>query len=104
MSMLRRMGRSHGITKVTIIHAAGTDDETTFEADALIQCESGFFESDTPIYESDIVVVPDPRKGPDGTERRLAKQVKKNNFGGRDMQHIKVVWGKAPPARVAPIR
>jgi uncharacterized protein (TIGR02391 family) len=104
VSMLRRMGRSHGIAKATIIHAAGTDEESAIEADALIQSESGFFEIDTPIYEGDIVVVPDPRRGPDGTERRLVEQVKLNNFGPRDMQHIKVIWGAAPPPRVAPIR
>jgi uncharacterized protein (TIGR02391 family) len=98
------MGSSHGVTKARIIHLAGTDDESIIEADALIQSESGFFEVDTPIFEGDIVEVPDPRKGPDGTERRLAKQVKVNNFGPRDVQHIQVKWGAAPSPRVAPIR
>lgn len=104
VGMIQRRGGRHGITKATIIHAAGTGDETAFEADALVQSESGFFEVDTPIYEGDIVVVPDPRKGPGGIERRLVQKVKVNNFGPRDMQHIKVVWGVPPPTRVAPVR
>ncbi|NYD40030.1 TIGR02391 family protein [Nocardioides panaciterrulae] len=104
MSFIRQIGSSHGITKAKIIHNPGTDDEETREADALIQGESGFFEVDTPIFEGDLVEVPDPRRGPDGVERRLARKVKVNNMGPRNMHHIHVEWGAAPPPRVAPVR
>lgn len=104
MSVIRRIGRRHGISKVKIIHLPATVDETVTEVEALIQSEAGFFEVDTPIYEGDIVDVPDPRKGPGGTERRLVKQVKVNNFGSPNMHHIEVKWGAAPAPRVAPVR
>ena len=89
---------------VQIIHAEGTDEEETFEIVAHIQPASGFFDVDTPIYEGDIVVVADPRKGPDGRERRLAREVKVNNNAPSNAQHTEAIWGKAPVARVAPVR
>lgn len=104
MSFIRRMGARHGVTRAKIIHNPGTDDERAIEADALIQGGSGFFEIDTPIYEGDLVEVPDPRQGPEGIERRLARKVKVNNMGPRHMQHIAVEWGVAPAPRVAPVR
>ena len=94
----------HGITKAKIIHNPGTDDEETREVEALIQAESGLFEVDTPIFEGDLVEVPDPRRGPDGVERRLARTVKVNNMGPTTMRHIEVKWGAAPAPRVAAIR
>src|SRR4051812_735101 len=100
MSFIRRVGRGHGVTRTKIVHNPGTDDEETHEADALIQGEAGFFEVDTPIFEGDLVEVPDPRRGPDGVERRLARKVKVNNMGSRDMHHVHVEWGAAPPPRV----
>ena len=96
MSVIRRIGGGHGISKVKIIHHAGTEVETVVETEALIQDGSGFFEMETPIHEGDIVEVPDPRKGPDGTERRLAKQLKVNSFGQPGMRLIQVKWGPAP--------
>jgi uncharacterized protein (TIGR02391 family) len=104
MSVIRQMGQGHGITRAKIIHNAGTPDEEVCEVDALIQGEAGFFEVDTPIFEGDLVEVPDPRRGPDGVERRLARKVKVNNMGPRNMHHIHVEWGAAPPPRVAPVR
>ncbi|MGD8150593.1 hypothetical protein [Ornithinimicrobium sp. Y1694] len=96
--------RTFGIETVTIVHNPKTADETRLEAEAHIQGESGFFGVETPIYEGDIVERPDPRGG---MERRLVATVNINDPKGpafRDMVHTKVTWGKAPPARVAPVR
>lgn len=101
MSIIRSMAGTHGVTHVKILHDPGTDEESTAEADALVQSGSGFFEVDTPIYEGDIVELPDPRGGVD---RRLAQHVKVNNFGSRNMHHIEVEWGPAAAPRVAPVR
>lgn len=54
--------------------------------------------------EGDVVEVPDPRRGPDGVERRLARTVKVNDMGPASMRHIAVKWGAAPVARVAAVR
>jgi uncharacterized protein (TIGR02391 family) len=58
---------------------------------------------DTPLFEGDIVEVADPRR-PEGVERRVVAQVKVNNFGPTQMQHISVTWGRGAPPRVAPVR
>lgn len=101
MSFLRTMGGSHGTDQVVIVRNPGTDDEERTTATAMIQSESGFFEVSTPIYVGDLVEIPDPRGG---TDVRLAREVKVNNFGSPGMRHTKVKWGKAPAPRVAPVR
>lgn len=96
--------RNFGITRVTVIHNAGTEDEERFETEAHIQAKTAFFAVDTPIYEGDVVEFPDPRGGP---ARKVAASVDVNNPTGssfRGMEHIHVTWGAAPPARVAPVR
>lgn len=96
--------RTFGITKVTVVHDPGSDDEERFETEAHIQAKTGFFAVDTPIYEGDIVEFPDPRGG---TTRKIAATVDVNNPTGssfRGMEHIHVTWGAAPPSRVAPVR
>jgi uncharacterized protein (TIGR02391 family) len=96
--------RTFGITRVTVIHNAGTEDEERFETEAHIQAKTAFFAVDTPIYEGDVVEFPDPRGG---AARRVAASVDVNNPTGssfRGMEHILVTWGAAPPARVAPVR
>lgn len=87
--------------KVTVIRHEGTDSEAQFEVDAHIQPKKGFFDVDTPIYEGDVVLVPDPRGGID---RRIAKLVEVFDHGPKNMQHTEVMWGKAPPSRAAPVR
>lgn len=96
--------RQLGTEMVKIIHAEGTDDETTTEVVAHIQPKSGFFEVDAPIYEGDIVEVHDPRKGPDGRERRLAVEVSVLSNAPHGMAHTEVKWGKSAPARSVPVR
>lgn len=85
----------------TVIRHEGTDSEARFEVDAHVQPKKGFFAVDTPIYEGDVVVVPDPRGGVD---RRIAKLVEVFDHGPKNMQNTEVTWGKAPPSRTAPVR
>ena len=94
---------SFGTQQVVIIHDEGGQDETRHQVEAHIQARSGFFEVETPIYAGDVVELDDPRGG---RERRLAAEVRVNNPGGSfdRMSHIKVVWGRAPSVRSAPVR
>lgn len=104
MAPLPSRFRTFGVTKVTVIHNPGTDDEQRFETDAHIQAKTGFFSVETPIYEGEVVEFPDPRGG---MTRKLAATVDVNNPTGasfRGMEHIHVTWGVAPPSRVAPVR
>jgi uncharacterized protein (TIGR02391 family) len=93
--------RGFGTKKVVIVHHEGTDSETRHEVEAHIQADSGFFAVATPIYEGDVVLIPDPRGG---TDRRLAVKVAVNDFGASDLQHTEVRWGQAPIPRVAAVR
>lgn len=93
--------RSFGTKVVTIVRAEGTEDENAFEVEAHIQPKMGMFAIDTPIYEGDVVVIPDPRGG---TERRLASEVNVHDVPNKNMAHTEVIWGKAPVVRVAPVR
>lgn len=101
MSFLRTMGGSHGTKQVVVVSKAGTEDEERTTVTGMIQSESGFFEVSTPIYEGDLIEIPDPRGG---TDVRLAREVKVNDFGSANMRHTQVKWGKAPARRVAPVR
>lgn len=92
---------SMGSKQVEIIHLEGTPDESRLTAEAHVQPASGFFSVDTPIYESDVVEIPDPRGG---TDRRMAAAVKIYDVGSESMRHIEVVWGTAPTVRVANVR
>ncbi len=102
VSILQRVGAE----PVTIIHAEGSEQETRIEVEAHIQPEMGFFEVDAPVYEGDVVLVPDPRGGGGGVERRLAGTVNVYNVGPAHMRHTEVTWAKAPPERhpVSPLR
>lgn len=99
--MLPNILHTHGTKKVVIVRYAGTADETRLEVEAAIQPKSGFFDVKTPVYEGDVVEIPDPRGGLD---RRLAANVHVNDFGPAHMQHTEVIWGKVPAARTAPVR
>lgn len=101
MSFLQTMGRSHGTKQVVIVNKPGTEEEERKTVEAMIQSDSGFFEVTTPIYEGDLVEIPDPRGG---TDVRLAAQVKVNDFGSSSLHHTQVKWGKAPLRRIAPVR
>ena len=92
---------SMGSKQVEIIHCEGTPHESRLTVEAHVQAEAGFFAIDTPIYEGDVVEIPDPRGG---TDRRFAAAVKVNDVGSDSMRHIEVVWDKAPASRVAEVR
>lgn len=98
---LPSIARRHGTKKVVIIRHEGTEDEVRTEVEAMIQAESGFFDVTTPVYEGDVVEIPDPRGGID---RRLAAEVHVNDYGSKQLHHTQVKWGKAPVARTAPVR
>lgn len=57
---IAEMRNTFGTTVVTVISKPGTDDESTFEAEALIQADTGSFAVDTPVFTGDCVEVPDP--------------------------------------------
>lgn len=100
---LSRM-RQLGTEVVRVIHAEGTEDETTTEVVAHVQPEKGFFEVDAPVFEGDVVEVHDPRLGPEGRERRVARKVSVLASAPGGMAHTEVAWGKGAPPRVAPVR
>ncbi len=96
--------QTFGTTTVTIVHHPGTAEEERFEAEAHVQAKTAYFAVDTPIYEGDVVEFPDPRGG---MARKVAASVDVNNPTGsafRGMEHIRVTWGSAPPAHIAPVR
>jgi len=82
--------------RVEIVHCEGTRDERRLTVEAHIQPEADFFAVDTPVYEGDVVEIPDPRGG---TDRRSVAAVKVNDFGSESMRHIEAVWGKPPAVR-----
>lgn len=98
---LPKISRSHGTKTVVVVQNEGSEDEVSTETEAMIQAESGFFDIATPIYEGDIVEIPDPRGGID---RRLAAEVHVNDYGPKGLHHTQVKWGKAAAARTAPVR
>lgn len=98
------MSRTFGHETVEVVHAEGTVDEKRFSIQAHVQQDSGYVAVNTPIYEGDIVEINDPRGG---TERKLVTEVKIYDPKGasfRGMRYIELKWGKAPQARIAPVR
>jgi len=99
MAFLRQM-RALGVQKVVVIHNQGQPDEQRNEIEAHVQPKKGFFEVDTPVYEGDVVELPDPRGGID---RRHVNKVEWYKIGRPQLDHIEVTWGSAPPPRRPPI-
>jgi hypothetical protein len=73
---------STGSEQVEIIHCEGTPEESRLTVEAHVQAEVGFFAVDTPIYEGDVVEIPD-RRG--GTDRRFAAAVSLHDIGSESM-------------------
>lgn len=88
---------------VVIVHEEDSGSETRTESRGNIQDRKGYFDVSTPVYEGDVVELPDPRGG---LRRLLVTSVAINDQGPSltDVNHIEVTWGKAPPPRVAAIR
>lgn len=98
------MFRTFGHETVEVVHAEGTADEKRFSIEAHVQPDSGYVAVNTPIYEGDIVEIKDPRGG---TERKLVSEVRIYDPKGgsfRGMRYTELKWGKAPQARIAPVR
>ncbi len=77
---------------VTIVHQDSTGNEGRAESRAIIHASKGYFDVATQIFDGDIVEVADPRGF---TDRRVVTNLKMNNYGSEDMQHIAVQWGTA---------
>ncbi len=101
---LAQIRSTFGTKQVRVIRDEGTDSEESFEVEAHIQPERGMFDIETPIFEGDLVEIPDPRRGPDGTERRMAEKVNVYDVPSPTMRHTEVLWGRAAAPRVAPVR
>jgi len=95
MAFLRQM-RALGVQRVVVIHNEGQPDERRTEIEAHVQPKKGFFEVDAPVYEGDVVQLPDPRGGVD---RRHVNQVEWYKTGRPLLDHIEVTWGSAAPVR-----
>lgn len=89
MPPLPRSIRSLGVKTVSILYSSDRGDETTLETEAHIQPGIGLFAVETPIYEGDIVEIPDPRGG---TTRRIVAEVEIYDVGSVEMQHTEVTW------------
>ena len=99
MAFLRQM-RALGVQRVVVIHNEGQPDERRTEIEAHVQPKKGFFEVDAPVYEGDVVQLPDPRGGVD---RRHVNKVEWYKTGRPLLDHIEVTWGSAAPVRRPPI-
>lgn len=101
MNGLPSIMRQAGAKSVVVVRHENTAAEERHETEANIQADKGLFGVDTPIYDGDVVVIPDPRSG---TDRRLVAKVKVHDYGPSHMQHTEVEWGRAPAPRAAPVR
>jgi hypothetical protein len=103
MGFLESHGRAFPQHHVEFVHAPGTPGESRVSSRGIIQGNSGQFNVDTPIYEGDLVELPDPRGG---TRSLYVAHVKVNDVGGgpgafAGMSHINVKWG-SPPQKAEP--
>jgi len=79
---------------VTLIKNAGQPNESRQIVQCSVQPKKGFFELNAPVYEGDIVELPDPRGG---VRQLYVAEV--NIVGqGSELGHIEVSWGKPPLA------
>lgn len=109
MTPLPDLIRRAGMTPVVIVKNLGTEDEERLETEAqLLNSNEAYFALEDPLYEGDHVEMPDPRGG---TAVKVVNELEQNPlpsnmaaaFGGSS-GYTKVVWGKAQPARQAPVR
>ena len=109
MTPLPELIRNAGITHVVIIKNQGTEDEERIDAEAqLLNSSKAYFALEDPLHEGDYVEMPDPRGG---LVVRIAAKVIQHpmpasmasTFGGSN-GYAEVHWGRAEPARQAPVR
>lgn len=109
MTPLPDLIRRAGLTRVTIIKNRGTDDEERVEVEAqLLNSSKAYFAIEDPLHEGDHVELPDPRGG--SVVKIVAELVQNpmpasmaRSFGGSN-GYAEARWGKAEPARQAPVR
>lgn len=87
-------------TSVTLIKKFGGPDESRQTVECSVQGKKGYFSATTPVYEGDVIEVPDPRGG----LRHLHVGTVVVNAVGSSIDHIEAIWGEAPKVREAPIR
>ncbi|MBS6274775.1 MAG: TIGR02391 family protein [Actinomycetaceae bacterium] len=95
------MFRTFGHEPVTIVHAAGTEDERRFEVEAYVNADYVAVTLGTPVYEGDIIEHDDHRGG---KERLVVLEVRQHQPPSRYMQYTEIRYSKVPVPRVSPVR
>lgn len=94
-SFLEGHGSNFPQKDLVIVHAEGGPEEHRTSSRAIVQSASGMFNVNTPIYEGDIVEVPDPRGG---IQRLHVTEVKivdvQGEMGFHGMSHIEAHWSE----------
>lgn len=98
MSFLTTM-RRFGTKKVVITPGAEKPGRTPFEAEAMVQPESIFFQVNVPIYSGDRMEWDDPRGS---RESAYATEVHVRDQGSSNLRHIEVEYAAAPPTPAVP--
>lgn len=94
------MGLSSRFRPVTVVKRAGQPDEERLTVQGEVQPKMGFFAASTPVFEGDVIEVPDPRGGT--MSYRVASV---EIYDGGPLAHMETLWGSAPPARPpSPVR
>lgn len=88
------MGLLSRFRPVTVVKRAGQPDEERLTVQGEVQPEMGFFAAGAPIYEGDVIEVPDPRGG---TMSYRVASVKIYDRG--PLAHMETRWGPTQPAR-----
>jgi uncharacterized protein (TIGR02391 family) len=84
---------------VTLIKQVGEPNESRQTVDCSVQDDRGRFPVNVPVFEGDVIELPDPRGG---VRRLRVARVKIHDSGV--MNHIEVTWGEPPQIRQAPVR
>ncbi|MET0886124.1 MAG: hypothetical protein ABWX92_06700 [Mycetocola sp.] len=96
-SFISNIGRTFGTQEVVLIRNAGQEGEVRHEVKSQVQGAKAFFDIDAPVYDGDIMEVPDPRGG---TRTLYITAVKINQAGGgtpSHMSHIVASFSERPP-------
>lgn len=96
-SFIEKMARTFGTQAVVVIHKAGQDSEERHDLEAQVQGSKAFFNVDAPVYEGDVLKIPDPRGG---TRTVHITSVKINQASGSmssNMSHIAASYSSQSP-------
>lgn len=75
---------------VTLVRNPGSPTEQKLAVQGNVQPDKGFFPANTPIYEGDVIELPDPRGG---TQRLTVAHVKVYSAGNA-LDHLEAVWDR----------